>query len=343
MEKRKINYIKWLKLSIAAPLSMVIAQKLGLNYATSAAIITLLTVQDTKKETLEISVKRAIGFVIMTLLCLMLFRMMGHGAFTYAVFLCLFLFISYWAKLEGGITMNAVLASHYLAAEQITLPVIGNEAVILGIGAGMGMLANLIMPENLKKIRADQARIDDSMKRILERMSIYLCREDKSDYTGECFAQVDKLLASMEREASLRIRNTFTRGDTYFIGYMKMRMRQCEVLKSIYTSIMQMTVIPVQAENLSLFLKEISQSFHEKNNVERLMESLVAMRAGYKVSDLPTSREEFENRAILMQITRDLERFLKLKREFIENLTQEEQRKYWNSSENVGKGFRGFN
>lgn len=333
MKMRKINYLKWLKLSLAAPLAMVIAKELGLQYATSAATITLLTVQDTRKDTLEISLKRAIGFVVMTLLCVWLFQVMGHETFTYAVFLCLFMLISYWTGLESGITMNAVLASHYLSASEISLSAIGNEASILAIGAGMGMLANLIMPENLKKIRAEQAAIDGAMKGILERMSIYLCREDKSRYTGECFDQVDNLLGEMEREANLRIRNTLTRGDTYFISYMKMRMRQCEVLKSIYSSIMQISAVPIQAKNLSLFLMEISDSFHEKNNVDGLLLRLRAMRAEYKLSDLPATRVEFENRAILMQITRDLERFLLLKREFIEQLTKEEQRKYWGGEE----------
>ena len=337
MLRSRINYIKWMKLSIAAPISIVIAQKLGLNYATSAGIITLLTVQDTKKETLEISIKRILAFVIMTMLCLFLFRVLGHETFTYAVFLCIFLFVCYWTRLESGITMNAVLAGHYLASGKITPNIIGNEASIFIIGAGIGMAVNLIMPENLRKIRAEQAKIDTAMKHILERMSVYLCREDKSDYTEECFAQVERLLTSMEKEANLRIRNTFTKGDTYFISYMKLRMRQCEVLKSIYGSIMLLTGIPIQTGALSLFLKEISESFHEKNNARGLMDKLSAMRSTYKLSELPASRKEFENRSVLMQITRDLERFLRLKIEFIEQLTEDEQRKYWDNTERYPK------
>ena len=110
---------------------------------------------------------------------------------------------------------------------------------------------------------------------------------------------------------------------------MQMRMRQCEVLKSVYGSIMQLTVIPMQAEILSRFLKEVSDSFHETNNAERLLESLAQMRSGFKISDLPKSREEFENRAVLMQIAKDLEQFLKIKSKFVAQLSKEEQQKYW--------------
>lgn len=329
--KNRINYLKWIKLSIAAPVAMIIAGALGLNYATSAATITLLTVQDTKKDTLEISIKRILAFGMMTLLCFILYPLIGHNVLAYAVFLCVFLLLCYITGLDSGITMNAVLAGHYLAVGEMTFSTVANEAAILFIGAGMGMVANLIMPENLKKIRADQRSIDEAMKKILERMSIYLCKEDKSDYTGECFGQVDNLLKSMEKEAQLRIRNTFTKGDTYYITYMQMRMKQCEVLKSIYRSIVQLGTVPIQAEALSLFLKEVSESFHETNNAERLLESLAGMRSTFKISELPKTREEFENRAVLMQIAKDLEQLLMIKRDFVLGMSEEEKRRYWNN------------
>ncbi len=331
MSKSKINYWKWIKLSIAAPVAMIIAVGLGLSYATSAATITLLTVQDTKKDTLEISIKRIVAFGMMTLLCFILYPLMGHTVLAYAVFLCVFLLLCYITGLEGGITMNAVLAGHYLAAGEMSPGAVGNEATILFIGAGMGIVANLIMPENLKRIRESQKKIDESMKRILARMSIYLCETDRSGYTGECFEQVDKLLREMEAEARIRIRNTFSKEDTYFISYMQMRMKQCEVLKSIYRSIMELETVPVQATALSLFLKDVSESFHETNNAERLLVSLGEMKETFKSSNLPKERTEFENRAVLMQITKDLQQLLMIKKEFVLNMSEEERQKYWNN------------
>lgn len=330
MRINRVNYFKWIKLSIAAPLSMIIAGGLGLNYATSAATITLLTVQDTKKDTLEISMKRILAFGVMTILCFVLYPLLGHNVFSYAAFLSVFLLLCYITGLEGGITMNAVLAGHYLAGDEMALSAVGNEAAILFIGAGMGMLSNLIMPENLKKIRDDQFKIDAAMKNILGRMSIHLCQEDRSTYTGECFDQVDILLKSMEKEAQIRIRNSFTKGDTYFISYMRMRMKQCEVLKSMYKSIMELSAVPVQAEAISMFLRKASDSFQETNNAEKLLLDLSEMRNAFKASELPKSRKEFENRAVLMQIAKDLEELLIIKRDFALNMTEEEKKKYWN-------------
>ena len=44
---------------------------------------------------------------------------------------------------------------------------------------------------------------------------------------------------------------------------------------------------------------------------------------------LPATREEFEARAILFQVLLELEEFLRMKREFVAELTAEETRKFW--------------
>lgn len=44
---------------------------------------------------------------------------------------------------------------------------------------------------------------------------------------------------------------------------------------------------------------------------------------------LPASREEFENRAILYHILMDLEEFLKMKKKFVDSLTEDQMERYW--------------
>lgn len=47
---------------------------------------------------------------------------------------------------------------------------------------------------------------------------------------------------------------------------------------------------------------------------------------------LPASREEFENRAILYHILMDLEEFLKMKKKFVDSLTEDQMERYWQSN-----------
>lgn len=324
-----MNYVKWLKLCISVPLAMAVAETIGLSYAPSAGIITLLTVFNTRQETFRETLKRVAAFAIMVVLSVGIFGMLGCHVYAYAVFFCLFLLLCYLLRLETAIAMNAVLATHFLSSRSVEPAMIGNEVLLFVIGAGTGVLVNLIMPGNLKKIRQRQKDTDAYMRKILTRMSEYLCREDRSDYTGTCFAEVEELLAQLEAEAITRMRNTMNAGDRYFLKYMHMRTRQCESLKDIYAAICELTGVPAQAYAISAFIGRIGESFHEMNNVEDLLAELNQLEDSYKEAQLPASRTEFENRAVLFSILRCLGTFLREKQIFVKELTEEERTRYW--------------
>lgn len=46
--------------------------------------------------------------------------------------------------------------------------------------------------------------------------------------------------------------------------------------------------------------------------------------------ELPKTREEFENRAVLYHILMDLQDFLRYKADFVSKLNQEQLTRYWN-------------
>lgn len=329
MKTHRINYVKWIKLCVAVPAAMVMAKALGLSFAPSAGIITLLAVFNTKKETFQAAFKRVLAFGIMLALCKLIFGVAGCNIPAYAVFLCLFLFLCYLLRLEEAIAMNAVLATHFLSEGSVSLSMAGNEALLFVIGTGLGIAVNLIMPGNLSKIRDRQGQTDAAMKRILLRMADYLCREDKAGYTGDCFAQVEELLADLEKEAQVLVQNTLDENDRYFLKYMRMRAGQCAGLKDIYAGIVELSGVPEQAVEISDFIREIGESFHEMNNVERLLARQQELMQYYKTAPLPVSREEFEDRATLLHILRCLYLFLLEKREFVQGLTAGEKARYW--------------
>ena len=56
-----MNREKWLKsikFALASVIAIGLADLLGLNYATTAGIITILSIQNTKKETLKVALRR---------------------------------------------------------------------------------------------------------------------------------------------------------------------------------------------------------------------------------------------------------------------------------------------
>ena len=58
------NTLKIIKLSIGSSLAVLIAWLLNLEYSMFAGIITLLTVKNTRKETLKAALGKVFGFIL---------------------------------------------------------------------------------------------------------------------------------------------------------------------------------------------------------------------------------------------------------------------------------------
>lgn len=312
-----MNYMKWIKLIIGAFLACVIADLLGLQYYAATGIITLLTIQDTRKETFVITLKRIVIFVIMTVLSAIVFPITGFCLIGFGTILIPYLFLCLWLKMPEAIAPIAVLCTHYMGSESCSWDMIQNEFLILVIGAGIGILCNAFMPDNRKKLLKFQKQTDEKIIGILHRMSINLLKEDKSEYTGSCFAELEEVLGSLKKEAMTYMANHVTDPDDYFLQYMNMRMRQCGRLRELYGSIMRIRLVVEEARPISQFLEKIANEFSEENDVESLLLELEQLTASYKTSELPSSREEFESRAILFEMLSNIKTFLQIKREFV--------------------------
>lgn len=324
-----INYLKFFKLTIGAIAAFAIAQLIGLSYAPAAGIITLLTITDTRRETLRITLKRLIIFALMTMLSVLTFPITGYNILGFSLIIIPYLLVCLLLNMNEAIAMIAVLCTHFISSGSCSPSMIINEFLLLLIGAGIGIVLNWFMPSNINKIRARQKEIDKRMLHILHRMSIYLLREDKSDYTGSCFQETEALLKDLQWEAMQYIGNHFHTSHDYFLRYMKMRTMQCEILKRIYHDIMRIHWIPQQAAPLSHYFEDISREFSEVNDVVQLLEKSEQLFEHYRQESLPQTRTEFENRALLYHMLFDVQMMIQLKYDFASGLSDLEKQRYW--------------
>ncbi len=326
--------LKLIKIAAGSVASIFLADMLGLSYSTAAGIITLLTIQDTARETITISVKRICAFLLATLLAYVIFHLVGYHVFAYGIFLFLFIACCMPLRLGAAVSTNAVLATHYLLEKDMPVSLIGNEALLLLIGAGIGTLLNLYMPGRGKEIRAMQKTLEEDLRTVLLRMAEYSKKEDRSDYTGSCFDKLQADILAGKKQAFAYMNNTFFQESKYFIDYMNMREQQTVVLRDIYKKIIHIRSLLPQAKQVSGLLYETAVTFGESNNARELLSRLSGVLRQMKDSPLPVTREEFEDRAVLYGILMDLEYFLQLKKEFADGLTQEQVRRYWGTGRN---------
>lgn len=325
-EKLKtVNGLFFLKTGVGSAVAILIANAFGLLYSPSAGIITLLTIQNTKKETLAVAIKRIEAFVLAALLSYLVFQSIGYTPFAFGAFVALFAAFCFLLGWKDGISMNAVLMTHFLIEGHMNLPLILNEICILAIGMGTGILLNLIMPRNRDRIRREQLGLEEEMKKAVRGIEGLLKKQEN----GPDFAQLEQMARQLLETAYEEAGNRLLSDTRYFVSYLEMRKLQIEVLKDIASTIEQMTTLPVQAEKVAEFLGHIAASFHEKNNVTGLLAILEQQKEYFRNDRLPQTREEFEDRATLYQVMKELEYFLMLKRNFILELDNRDKRKYW--------------
>ena len=344
MKFRSINWIKVLKIAVGCTIAILVADFIGLKYSAAAGTITLLSIGDTKRDTLRVATKRLSGFFIAVGLAYILFHLIGYRTVTFGVFLFFFVTICYGLGLQAGMSTCAVLTTHFLNQQAMTIPIILNEAMILIIGVSSGVILNLYMPDNTQMIRADMEQIEEDIRKIMEQISERLSGEIKEvqmnyRYAPErcqvkqkeslTFVNTKKHIEEATKRAYANMNNNLISDTRYYMQYIDMRKHQVYKLEQIYAHACYLTYIPEQAMVLAQYTNRISKTFHEYNNARVLLDELYKIRLAFKETKMPQTREEFENRAILYQVLQGIEEFLLLKVEFVEHLTKKQIQTFW--------------
>jgi uncharacterized membrane protein YgaE (UPF0421/DUF939 family) len=335
---KNINFIKIIKIAFGSSFAIIFSNLLGLSYSASAGIITLLSIQDTKKQTLQVAKRRLIACLFAFLTAYVLFQTLGFYTYVFGIFLFIFITGSYLLGIEDGIAMCSVLVTHFLIEKNMRVSFIGNEILIMLIGTITGIVLNLFMPNNTKTIKENIDLVEEKMKNILHLISENILLESGNRVVYEEGKKIlIKELNDLENtlliglsSAYEDLNNTLLSNTKYYIGYFTMRKEQVYYLTQIIEQIGLLTYTPRQAYLISDFIRKIQKQFHEHNNVIELLEELYSIKQKLKEESNPITREEFENRAILYIIFNDLECFLNLKKNFVRQLTQNDIKKYWN-------------
>lgn len=333
--KEKLNIIKVLKIAVGSGISIFLAIELGLRNSTSAGIITLLSIQDTKRETLKISIKRIFAFFIALTVAYSCFLILGYHVFSLSIFLIIFVPICHLLSFHNAISISTVLITHFLNAKSMDLFWVKNELCLLFIGTGIGILMNLYIPNKIEMIRADQLDIENDMKKILYKISALLLQDSKTDHDDIDFDRLEKKLDHALARAYENMQNTLLSDTKYYIQYIDMRKNQCHVLERVYIDLYRLNSVWRQTYIMSQFIEDIGASFHEYNNTIMLLEKLKNLKEAMKQEVLPTTRNEFENRAILYRLLFELEEFLLLKVDFVKELNEKQIAMYWSEKNTI--------
>lgn len=317
------------KTAIGATLAVLLAQYAGLSYAVSAGVITVLSVQSTKRKSIEIALRRLGSTTLALVVAVVVFLLFGYSAWSFGIYLLFFIPTAAAFNLHDGIVPSTVLVTHLLVEKSVALSWILNEYGILIIGAGIALLLNLYMPSVEKDIREAQREIEELFRAILLSFSRSILMQKKE---REDVAILQKLDATLKRgmdKAQRLSSNYLSESFVYYVRYMEMRIKQYEVLKIMSDHLDNVTKYYEQNRLVASLSELVSDQFHELNTAKELMDDLCDYLEIFRGQDLPKTREEFENRSSLYQYIRDLQRLLEIKKKFSESLSDYDKETFW--------------
>ena len=316
---KKVNkdvLIQAAKVVLAAVIAICFAEVLRLKYAVSAGVVAILSIQPTKTETVKTALGRFYAFISALLIAGISFGLLGVHLNAFFLFLALYILVCQIFGWHAAMAMNSVLISHFVSEGEMTFPTIMNEVLIFLIGVIAGIVANLHLHKRERYIRELEQSADEQIVKILSRMSERVVNMDISDYNGECFVVLEKMIRKAKDAAEVDYKNQFRKEDTYDMDYLKMRDEQCEVLFEMYKSARALSSSPATAKKISDFMALMAKSYARENDGTMLMKLFQEMDKDMKEQPLPVSREEFENRARLFSLMRYMEEFLQIKIDF---------------------------
>ena len=322
-----------LKIGVGGSLAYYLAERiLHLQFASSAGIITLLTLQTTKWDTFKLAYRRVLTFFLTYGTCLVLYYVIRASWFDYGVYLLLMVAFCEWLGWRNAISVNAVIGAHFLSSHDFSLEFMINEFMLVLIGISVALILNLFHIYNTHEsgIVKCMRYTENEMKKILVEIAGYLRCQEMGENVWHDIKALENRLDEFLDLAHEHQNNTFATHPEYYINYFNLRMQQCGILHNLHAEMTRLRMLPKQAEVIADFIEALAEHIHEMLDPKEMMEYLQKLLDDMKKQALPQSRGEFESRALLYHVIMDLEDFLRFKQRFIEGIDEEQFLIYWN-------------
>jgi uncharacterized membrane protein YgaE (UPF0421/DUF939 family) len=297
------------KTAIGAMIALVIAQVLSLENTATAAVITLLSVQSTKRRSIQIAWQRFAACILGILLAVLIFEGCAYTAVGVGVLL--FIYIPVMAKLglQDGIVPGFVIVMQLYISQNITFELILNQICIVSIGILVALLFNLYMPSVEGEIKKILKELEGNFKMIFLQLGRFIRKKERV-WNDEYIIKTEKLIEVGMGLAKRSEENSFFKRDSFYLQYFTKVHQQFQIVERMVPLIIQLPTTFEQNEMVAEFVDDIGTNIEDR---DRLLLKLQELRDKFEQMDLPKTREEFETRAALLILMNKIEQFIEIK------------------------------
>ena len=312
-----------IKLALATCLAAALASSLELTYAISAGIIAILSVSDTRRSTLKLAYNRLMSTVLALAIGSLSFIFFGYNLWALGIYILLYVPLAYLWGWEIGITPSSVLVTHLLLEQSTSWALLANEMAVFLIGTGFALLANLYMPSRQKEIDHYHQVVEDQLKKILHRFEHFLGEGDGRN-DAALIKELDQILEDALQLVYLDYADHLFHQTNYHIHYFEMRRQQNYILRDMAQNVNNCQLAASESLILAQLFTKTAQQLSKENPAHDLLQEITEYLRIFRERPLPQTRAEFETRATLLQLLRDLETFIQIKVDFYQEYSETE-------------------
>lgn len=310
----KIGY-RTLKTAVGVALAVAIGYYFQLDFYGSAAILTILCIQTTKKKSLHAVYTRVVASFIVMLLAYILFEWISYHPIVLGILIVVLIPILVAVKVAAGFVSSAVILMHIYSVGHFTFDLFVNELAIMAIGYGVALAVNMNMPDNTRKIEQYRKQIEDDYRVIFSEIVKYLRNGDAS-WDGKELIHAADTLNKAKALAYLEVENHLTRKENLYYTYFDMREKQLDIIERVLPKVTTLPVIVQQSDLVADFIQELSENVHAGNTASTYRQKLDKVREEFAHMPLPNDHETFQAMAGLYTFIEEMDQYLALKQSF---------------------------
>lgn len=298
-----------IKTAIAATLSLLVAQALGLRFSSSAGIITILDIFETRKATIKGGLKRSLSAIIALVLGILVFEIFDYKTWAFGLYLLLFVPISFLLKIELGLGPSSVVVTHLLSYGEINSSIIFNEIGLILIGTGFAMLTNLYAPESQGELKKWIEDIDGDIKDILIFFGDTLVNNlDVKIYERK----IKKLEDDINKALNIAIienDNRIENSKNLLIG-LSHREREMDLLMEMYDDLKSIPKEFADGKLISDLMIDTANNLSDTGDIIKVKKRIEFLQEHFHMMELPETHDDFIIQSSIFQVFRSLNQFV---------------------------------
>ena len=300
-----------IKLIVVTLLATYISYLFGITNYLAAGILAMISIQKTKSLSLNIAGKRTILVFLSIILSSALFILVGYNLFAYSIFIIIIVIGSFQFNLQEGTIPSVVVVTHLFILGEFSFLFVSETIIMYIVAVSIALLFNMFYPSEsynaLEKYRQD---LDATIREHL----LYIKNKIESqETTCKLNHEIEKKIEETLQNINQVTGDLIMKNHQDILRYSTMRSKQFDVLKNICTQSDKLHKKYPQTSIVVTYLESLSDNIGISDYATSKLEEIDSLLELIKDEKLPTTRDEFEYRAILYYIMLEIRQFLLLK------------------------------